>query len=228
MKCCLFVSQDLMVDQFSCTKVYTFSILFFDFLGIVPCDSLPWRICLTVLNHQTKPNKQIQTTLSPINTNPSYPQRVWPFIGVISCYFIPFITRLAPCTLRLALVEASRSSHQELLGQGTWRIIQWLGYVVNNHGDRKCPKDRIVGALTNCRSPWLINGGYLASGMILQAETSWCHLPCGEAISSPDAPWDGNIIIMWLVFHLIEVNNPYMEHLGTFIFEVFFLSYICS
>ena len=35
-----------------------------------------------------------------------------------------------------------------------------LGYVVNNHGDRKSPKDRVVGPLTNGRSLWLINGGY--------------------------------------------------------------------
>ena len=29
----------------------------------------------------------------------------------------------------------------------TWRIIPGLGYVVNNYGDRKSPKDRFVGPL---------------------------------------------------------------------------------
>ena len=32
----------------------------------------------------------------------------------------------------------------------TWRIIPWLGYVVNNHCDRKSSKDRVVGPLPNC------------------------------------------------------------------------------
>ena len=31
----------------------------------------------------------------------------------------------------------------------TWRIIPGLGYVVNNHGDPKSPKDRVVGPLPN-------------------------------------------------------------------------------
>ena len=35
-----------------------------------------------------------------------------------------------------------------------------LGYVVNNHGDRTFPKDRVVGPLANGRNLWLINGGY--------------------------------------------------------------------
>ena len=33
----------------------------------------------------------------------------------------------------------------------TWRIIPGLGYVVNDHGDRKSPKDRVVGPLPNGR-----------------------------------------------------------------------------
>ena len=32
--------------------------------------------------------------------------------------------------------------------------------VVNNHGDRKSPKDRVVGPLTNGRTSWLSNDGY--------------------------------------------------------------------
>ena len=47
-----------------------------------------------------------------------------------------------------------------------------LGYVVNNHGESfSSPKDRVVGALPNGRTSWLINGGdpNLLSGMILQA-----------------------------------------------------------
>ncbi len=42
--------------------------------------------------------------------------------------------------------------------------------MVNNHGDRKSPKDRVVGPLPNGHS-WLINGGdpnHLLTGMILQ------------------------------------------------------------
>ena len=31
--------------------------------------------------------------------------------------------------------------------------------MVNNHGDRKSPKDRVVGPLPNGRTSWLINGG---------------------------------------------------------------------
>ena len=34
-----------------------------------------------------------------------------------------------------------------------------LVYVVNNHGDRKSPKDRVVGPLPNGRTLWLIDGG---------------------------------------------------------------------
>ena len=32
--------------------------------------------------------------------------------------------------------------------RSTWRIIPGLGYVVNNHGDRISPKDRVVGPLS--------------------------------------------------------------------------------
>ena len=40
----------------------------------------------------------------------------------------------------------------------TWRIIPWLGYVVNNHGDDKSPKDWVV-PIPNGRTLWLRNGG---------------------------------------------------------------------
>ena len=43
--------------------------------------------------------------------------------------------------------------------------------MVNNHGDRKSPKDRVVGPLPNGQTPWLINGGNLlltSPVMILQ------------------------------------------------------------
>ena len=118
-----------MVDQFSCTKVYTISLIF---LGIVPCDSLPWRICLTFWNHQTIPNKQIQTTLSPRNTNPSYPQNVQPFIRVFSCYFTPFITRLGthlvcwgwPWSKRQE--AAIKSCLDKVLGGSSHDLDTWL------------------------------------------------------------------------------------------------------
>ena len=48
-------------------------------------------------------------------------------------------------TISEALVDLGGSSH--------------LGYVANNHGDRKSPKDR-VGLVVNGRTLWLINGGY--------------------------------------------------------------------
>ena len=43
----------------------------------------------------------------------------------------------------------------------TWRIIHHpiVSKVVNNHSDRKSPKDRVVGPLPNGRNSWLINGG---------------------------------------------------------------------
>ena len=31
--------------------------------------------------------------------------------------------------------------------------------MVNNHGDRKSPKDRVMGPLPNGQTSWLINGG---------------------------------------------------------------------
>ena len=31
--------------------------------------------------------------------------------------------------------------------------------MINNHGNGKSPKDRVVGPLPNGRTPWLINGG---------------------------------------------------------------------
>ena len=38
-----------------------------------------------------------------------------------------------------------------------------LGNEENNHGDPRSPKDRVVGPLPNCRTPWLINGGLLTT-----------------------------------------------------------------
>ena len=48
--------------------------------------------------------------------------------------------------------------------------------MVNNHGDRKSPKDR-VGLIVNGRTLWLINGGdpittEASPGMILQVATT--------------------------------------------------------
>ena len=31
--------------------------------------------------------------------------------------------------------------------------------MINDHGDRKSPKYRVVGPVPNGRTPWLINGG---------------------------------------------------------------------
>ena len=47
---------------------------------------------------------------------------------------------------------------------GSWGLLGGssqlgYGYVVTNHGDRKSPKDQVVGPLPNGRTLWLINGG---------------------------------------------------------------------
>ena len=34
---------------------------------------------------------------------------------------------------------------------------KWL--ILNNHGDRKSPKDRVVGPFPNGLTSWLVNGG---------------------------------------------------------------------
>ena len=44
----------------------------------------------------------------------------------------------------------------------TWRIIPGLGYVVNNHGDRKSPKDLVTFPFQMAVS-YLINGGVIRS-----------------------------------------------------------------
>ena len=47
--------------------------------------------------------------------------------------------------------------------------------MVNNHGDRCCPLNGVVGPLINGRTSWLVNGGdpnHLLSGMDLQGITS--------------------------------------------------------
>ena len=49
--------------------------------------------------------------------------------------------------------------------------------MVNNHGDRKSPKDRVVGPLPNGRTPWLINGGTLLTTYI-----HWDDPPSGGAL----------------------------------------------
>ena len=46
--------------------------------------------------------------------------------------------------------------------------------MVNNHGDRKSPKDRVVGPLPFMAFLWLLNGAdpnHLLTGMILQVFT---------------------------------------------------------
>ena len=54
---------------------------------------------------------------------------------------------------------------------------KWL---VKNHGDRKSPKDRVVGPLPNGRTPWLVNEGdplttCPSPGMILQVGSIHWH-----------------------------------------------------
>ena len=50
-----------------------------------------------------------------------------------------------------------------------FRISMNLGN--SNHGDRKSPKDRVVGPLPHGHNLWLVNGGdpnYLLTRVILQ------------------------------------------------------------
>ena len=59
-------------------------------------------------------------------------------------YLVPHL--ISQLQLRKALAEALGvlKTHGS-----TWRIIPGLGYVVNNHGDHKSPKDRVVVPLPN-------------------------------------------------------------------------------
>ena len=63
-------------------------------------------------------------------------------------------TNSSPPKSYWALIGRESSNYQfsgtmVVSGRDTWRIIPGLGYVVNNHGDRKSPKDRFVGPLPN-------------------------------------------------------------------------------
>ena len=65
----------------------------------------------------------------------------------------------------------------------TWRIINHL--VVNNHGDRKSPKDRVVGPLPNGLSmayKWGLLYNHLLTVMILQ-------VPTYHITTLPNAPY---------------------------------------
>ena len=56
----------------------------------------------------------------------------------------------------------------------SWRIIPGLGYVVNNHGDRKSPNWGCGTPYLQMAFLWLINGGdpnHVLTGVILQV--SW-------------------------------------------------------
>ena len=62
---------------------------------------------------------------------------------------------------------------QPNLAAHTWRIIPWLGYVVNNHGELVSPLLGVMGPFPNDRTSWLINGSVILStepspGMILK------------------------------------------------------------
>ena len=49
----------------------------------------------------------------------------------------------------------------------------------NNHGDRKTPKDGVVGPLANGRTSWPVDGGdpnYLLKWMILQVHLTFITL----------------------------------------------------
>ena len=57
---------------------------------------------------------------------------------------------------------------------GTWRIIPWLGYVVNNYGDHKSPKDPVMGPLPN--------GCFMASNWVANALTKWYDIQDGHLL----------------------------------------------
>ena len=60
-----------------------------------------------------------------------------------------------------------------------------LGYVVNSHGDRQSPKDRVVGPLPNGRTSWLTNGGDPNHLQVLDDPPSGCSLKWGPLKKKP-------------------------------------------
>ena len=80
------------------------------------------------------------------------------------------------CKRKTSLLTIILQETCQFLG-GTWRIIPWLEYVVNNYGgDHKSPKDRVMGPLPNGRfmaSKWGLLT-HLLSGMTYKMGT--CQL----------------------------------------------------
>ena len=61
---------------------------------------------------------------------------------------------------------------------------------MNNHGDRKSPKDRVVGPLPNGRTLWLINGG-----PILTTYDTWDDPPSKGPTNPNATPPAGNMTL---------------------------------
>ena len=57
--------------------------------------------------------------------------------------------------------------------------------MVNNHGDRQSPKDRVVGPLPNGRTSWLTNGGDPNHLQVLDDPPSGCSLKWGPLKKKP-------------------------------------------
>ena len=71
--------------------------------------------------------------------------------------------------MRFATQPRKKARNMNNHHASTWRIIPISKWLINNHGDCKYPKDRVLGPLPNGHS-WLINGDS-------QPLTSWDDPP---------------------------------------------------
>ena len=67
------------------------------------------------------------------------------------------------------------------------------GSVVNNHGDRKSPKDRVVVPLPNGRTPWLVNRGTLTTYIHWDDPPSIPHSKCTNSSGDCCLTWGSRI-----------------------------------
>ncbi len=115
------------------------------------------------------------------------------------------------------------TSHERIPAQLILGGSSQLGYVVNNHGDRKSPIPGVVGLLPNGPTSWLIHGGdpnHLLTGMILQVWTnihmnSWDFQP----ISTGDSPWNGGHFQMLVIYPSTAINIAKNSGVTQVIFE---------
>ena len=91
--------------------------------------------------------------------------------------------------------------------------------MVNNHGDRKFPKDRVVGPLPNGRKKWLTNRGdpnYLLTGMILQVGFLTCSFfAVFEGILCFDHCQENNFwgILFFIYFEMSKLQIYFVRYI---------------